>query len=78
MLWWEQAAAEKSTIAKLISGFYKVDKGAIKIGSHPLGEYSENALLENIAFVFQDVKLFKTTLYENVALADRNAGRERR
>ena len=67
----------KSTIAKLISGFYKVDKGAIKIGSHPLGEYSENALLENIAFVFQDVKLFKTTLYENVALADRNAGREK-
>ena len=34
----------KSTIAKLISGFYKVDKGAIKIGGHPLGEYSEKAL----------------------------------
>ena len=67
----------KSTIAKLISGFYKVDKGTIKIGGYPLEEYSEKAILENIAFVFQDVKLFKTTLYENVALADRNAGREK-
>ena len=63
----------KSTIAKLISGFYRVDEGAIRIGGHPLEEYSENAVLRNIAFVFQDVKLFKTTLYENVALANRSA-----
>ena len=66
----------KSTIAKLISGFYKVDQGAIRIGGHALEEYSEKALLENIAFVFQDVKLFKTSLYENVAMANRSAGRE--
>ena len=67
----------KSTIAKLISGFYRVDDGEIRIGGFPLEEYSEKAVLENIAFVFQDVKLFKTSLYENVALADRNAGREK-
>lgn len=67
----------KSTIAKLISGFYKLDKGVICIGGIPLEEYSERALLDHIAFVFQDVKLFKTTLYENVALADRNANREK-
>lgn len=66
----------KSTIAKLISGFYKVDKGAIRIGGHSLEEYSEAAVLKNIAFVFQDVKLFKTSLYENVALANKNAGRK--
>ena len=66
----------KSTIAKLISGFSKVDQGAIRIGGHALEEYSEKALLENIAFVFQDVKLFKTSLYENVAMANRSAGRE--
>lgn len=66
----------KSTIAKLISGFYKVDEGAVKIGGKPLQEYSERAIVKNIAFVFQDVKLFKTSLYENVAMANRNAGRE--
>ena len=67
----------KSTIAKLISGFYKVDEGVIRIGGQPLEEYSEKAVLENIAFVFQDVKLFKTSLYENVALADPSADHEK-
>ena len=67
----------KSTIAKLISGFYRVDKGTIRIGGHSLEEYSEEAILKNIAFVFQDVKLFKTSLYENVALANRSADREK-
>lgn len=67
----------KSTIARLISGFYKVDQGAVRIGGHALEEYTEKALLGNIAFVFQDVKLFKTTLYENVALADPGAKKEK-
>ena len=69
MRWWGASGSGKSTIAKLISGFYKVDEGVIRIGGQPLEEYSEKAVLENIAFVFQDVKLFKTSLYENVALA---------
>lgn len=66
----------KSTIAKLISGFYKVDKGAIKIGGEPLENYTEETLIKNIAFVFQEVKLFKTSIYENVKLANKNASRE--
>lgn len=66
----------KSTIAKLISGFYKVDGGSIKIGGEAIETYSEDAIIKNIAFVFQDVKLFKTSLYENVQLANRNASRE--
>lgn len=66
----------KSTIAKLISGFYKVEKGEIKIGGKPIEAYSEEAIIKNIAFVFQDVKLFKTSIYENVQLANKNATRE--
>ena len=54
-----------------------MDKGTIRIGGHSLEEYSEEAILKNIAFVFQDVKLFKTSLYENVALANRSADREK-
>src|SRR5699024_2770803 len=34
----------KSTIAKLISGFYKIDGGNIKIGGVPIEEYSSKAL----------------------------------
>lgn len=66
----------KSTIAKLISGFYKVDAGAIKIGGKALEEYSKEALIEAISFVFQDSKLFKTSIYENVALANKDASKE--
>jgi ABC transporter related protein len=66
----------KSTIAKLLSGFYKVDKGAIKIGGHRLEEYSKEAIIRSISFVFQDSKLFKKSIYDNVALADEKAGRE--
>lgn len=63
----------KSTIAKLISGFYNVDKGNIKIGRIPLSEYSKEAIIKNISFVFQEAKLFKTSIYENVALAKKGA-----
>ena len=66
----------KSTIAKLLSGFYKIDSGAIKIGGFPLEEYTKEAIIRNISFVFQDSKLFKKSIYENVALADDKAGRE--
>lgn len=63
----------KSTIAKLISGFYKVNSGCIKIGGKPIGDYTQQAIINNIAFVFQDSKLFKKTIFENVAMADRDA-----
>ena len=58
----------KSTIAKLISGFYKVDGGIIKIGDKSISSYTEEALINNIAFVFQNVKLFKTSIYDNVKI----------
>lgn len=66
----------KSTIAKLISGFYNVDKGEIRIGGVSLNAYSNEAIINNISFVFQNAKLFKTSIYENVALAKRDAKRE--
>ena len=66
----------KSTIAKLISGFYKVDSGVIKIGNKSISSYSEEALINNIAFVFQNVKLFKTSIYDNVKIGKADASYE--
>ena len=63
----------KSTIAKLFSGFYKVDKGQIRIGDLPIESYSKNALCKAISFVFQDSKLFHKTIYENVLLGKPDA-----
>ena len=66
----------KSTIAKLFSGFYKVDKGQIRIGDLPIESYSKNALCKAISFVFQDSKLFHKTIYENVLLGKPDATSE--
>ena len=66
----------KSTIAKLISGFYKVDSGVIKIGDKSINSYTEEALINNIAFVFQNVKLFKTLIYDNVKIGKSDASYE--
>ena len=66
----------KSTIAKLFSGFYKADKGQIRIGDLPIENYSKNALCRAISFVFQDSKLFHKTIYENVLLGKPDATSE--
>ena len=66
----------KSTIAKLISGFYKIDEGEILIGGKNISTYSREALMDNISFVFQNSKLFKTTIFENVKIGNENASYE--
>lgn len=66
----------KSTIAKLISGFYKVNDGSIKIGDKNILSYDKNTIVENISFIFQSTKLFKTSIYENVLFAKKDATRE--
>lgn len=63
----------KSTIAKLLSGFYKIEEGEILIGGHKLSDYTERAVCRNIANVFQNAKLFKMSIYDNVKLANPNA-----
>ena len=66
----------KSTLAKLISGFYSVNEGEICIGGYPLSDYTEEAVMKNIAFVFQNSKLFKTSIYENVKIGNPAASKE--
>lgn len=66
----------KSTVAKLISGFYNVNEGSIKIGGIAISEYSDEALIKAISFVFQDSKLFKKSIYDNVALANKDATKD--
>lgn len=66
----------KSTLAKLIAGFYCYQKGEISIGGHALTEYSEEARTSMVAMVFQDAKLFKTTIFDNVQMGNPEAKRE--
>lgn len=66
----------KSTIAKLISGFYPVSSGELKIGGVDISKYKRETLEHEIAFVFQNAKLFKTSIYENVKIGRPDASRE--
>ena len=66
----------KSTIAKLISGFYKINSGNVLIGGKDISSYSKNALMRSIAFVFQTSKLFKTSIFENVKMGNAQASDE--
>lgn len=66
----------KSTIAKLLSGFYNINSGVIKIGGKNILSYSKEAISKNIAFVFQDTKLFKKSIFDNVQIGNPKASRE--
>ena len=52
-----------------------MDGGSVKIGGEPIEAYTEDALIRNIAFVFQNVRLFHISIYENVRLANPDAQR---
>ncbi|MDU2109752.1 MAG: ABC transporter ATP-binding protein [Peptoniphilus lacydonensis] len=67
----------KSTIAKLISGLYPVDKGEILIGNKNISFYEKEILMQNIGIVFQNPKLFSgISIFENVKLAKEDASDE--
>ncbi len=66
----------KSTIAKLIAGFYKVSDGEVLLGGVPLANYSQDGMMKHLAFVFQQAKLFKMSIFDNVKIGNPNASRE--
>lgn len=66
----------KSTTAQLIPRFYDVTEGKILVGGVDAREMDQKTLMSRIAFVFQNTKLFKDTLLENIRAARPEATRE--
>ena len=66
----------KSTIASLIPRFYDVQSGAIKIGDVNIKDIPSTELMKNVAFVFQNPKLFKDSLLENIKAGRTSATKE--
>ena len=58
----------KSTLGKLLAGFWDPDEGSITIGGLDMREYTQEALNERIAFVDQDTFLFDKTIRDNIRL----------
>jgi ATP-binding cassette subfamily B protein len=67
----------KSTIAHLVPRFYDVNSGAVKIGGADVREMDGDYLMSIAGFVFQDVFLFKKSVFENILIGDPAAPRER-
>lgn len=66
----------KSTLANLLARFWEVDCGSIEIGGVNVKDFEEKVLMNKISFVFQNSKLFKTNLLENIRLGNPKATRE--
>ena len=65
----------KSTAASLIPRFYDVQEGTIFVGGVDVRRIAKEDLMEEIAFVFQNTRLFNDTLLENIRAARPNATR---
>lgn len=60
----------KTTIIKLLMGFYKPQKGTIKVGSVLLDTLNPNLWRQNIGAVLQDGFIFSDTIAKNIAMTD--------
>jgi len=56
----------KTTIARLIPRFWDADEGTVSIGGIDVKSIAHDELMNSISFVFQNTKLFKTSLLENI------------
>lgn len=66
----------KTTAASLVPRFWDVTSGSVEIGGVDVRDMDTAHLMDDVAFVFQNNKLFKMSIYENVALGRRNATRD--
>lgn len=66
----------KTTIARLIARFSDVTKGSIKIGGVDVKDIEQKKLMDTVSFVFQDSKLLKMSIYDNVRMGKKDATRE--
>lgn len=66
----------KSTLIKLISRFYDPDEGTIKIGGIDLAKADPYKLMNKFSVVFQDVYLFKDTIYNNIKFGNEDASKD--
>ena len=63
----------KSTLASLISRFFDVNSGSIKIGGVDVRDIPKDELMNTVSFVFQNSKLIKASILDNVKIGKSNA-----
>ncbi|MCS3178822.1 ABC transporter ATP-binding protein/permease [Candidatus Bacteroides intestinigallinarum] len=66
----------KTTIARLVPRFWEATEGKVLIGGINVREIAPEELMKYISFVFQNTKLFKTSLLENIKYGNPDAAME--
>ena len=66
----------KSTLCHLISRFWDVNHGSIKLGGIDIRDYTLDSLLANISMVFQNVYLFQDSVINNIRFGKPDATME--
>ncbi|MBR3234574.1 MAG: ABC transporter ATP-binding protein [Atopobiaceae bacterium] len=66
----------KTTAASLVPRFWDVDEGAVRVGGVDVRDMDPHLLMDRVAFVFQNTRLFSTSILENVRAARPDATRE--
>jgi ATP-binding cassette subfamily B protein len=67
----------KTTLCNLISRFWDVDKGSVRLDGMDVRDYSMDSLMKNFSFVFQSVYLFKDTIANNIRFGEPEAPMEK-
>ena len=62
------SGAGKSSVARLIPRFWDVDAGSIRVGGVDVRDLDRDALMQHMAFVFQENVLFSGSIADNIAL----------
>lgn len=68
--------AGKTTIINLLTRFYNIDKGSIKIDGTDIADWDRNSVRKRIGIVLQDAFLFTGTVMENIRYGNLDASDE--
>ena len=66
----------KTTLASLTARFYDATAGSVRIGGVDVKDIPSAQLMNMVSFVFQDSKLLKMSIYDNVRMGKKDAARE--
>lgn len=66
----------KTTLASLAARFFDTTEGTVRIGGVDVRDIPSEKLMEKVSFAFQDSKLLKMSIYDNVRMGKKDATRE--
>lgn len=66
----------KTTLVSVVARFFDVDDGRVLVGGTDVRQIAKEELMNTVSFVFQDSRLLKASIFENVKMAKPNASRQ--